>query len=225
MHRTATALALLVACSACQGPLHHGQGSLGHDYKAQILLGAMDVERLDVELEPSLGTAVDAEESTFPVFGGAWQLPLREGPAGSDLGFEVGFTWGAKWDSADLVVDTGSGTFAADNDYTLFDLFAGPVLEWESPRNLRAYVGAGPLVQWGRVELQFDDVVGAPADVTEEGLGFGLYARGGVEFYLGREAWFGVGARWIDTELVLDDAVQEVDLDGAQLYASLTFAY
>ena len=225
-HLTSVCFALLLLlASACQTALEHRTGSVGSGYVAQGILGVTDMQHIGFELESSFGEALDADESKFPMFGGAWQVPMREGPLGTDLGFEIGFTWAAKWDSSDVIVDTGTVIVAADNDYTLVDVFAGPFLATELGRDVRLYGSAGPMLQWGRVELTFDDVVGAPEDVDEEGMGVGLYARAGLELYMGRDAWFGIGARWTDSTVVFDDTVEEVDFDGLQLFATLTFEY
>lgn len=202
---------LLVTLAGCQTP---------RGYRAQGLVGAFDVNRLDVEIEPSLGGSSKAERSSFPILGGAWMVPFDESDSGIEWGLEAGFTWGFKWDSADLVID---GSVAADNDYTLFDLFGGPYLSLPLGKHVRASVSGGPLVVWSRVELTFDP--GGPEKFDEEGVGYGIYTRAGLDVDLGRGTWAGVGVRYSDSTIVFDDAIEQVDIGGAQIYASLTFTY
>lgn len=202
---------LLLVLAACES---------GTRYRAQGIVGAFDVHNLDVEIEPSLGTETSAERSSFPMIGGVWMVPFDEADSGIEWGLEAGFTWGAKWDSADLVID---GSLVADNDYTLVDVFGGPYLSLPLGKAMRASVSAGPLVEWGRVDLTFDP--GGPEPIEEEGLGYGLYSRAGLEFDFGRGVWAGLGVRFVDSTVVFDDAVEQLDINGTQIYASLTYSY
>ncbi len=199
--------ALLASCTSTGG------------YRAQGIFGAMDVTRLAVDVEPVLGDSTHAEHSSFPMVGGAWMVPFGETSSGIEWGLETGFTWGAKWDSADLVID---GSIVADNDYTLVDVFGGAFASLPLGRSVRASVAAGPLVQWGRIELTFES--GGPEDIDEEGAGFGLYTRAGLDFNLGRGTWVGIGARFSDASILFDDVVEEVDIGGTLLYVTLTYS-
>jgi len=204
----ALALVPLTACESTTG------------YRAQGFIGAFDVNQLDVQVEPSLGSQTSAERSSFPTLGGAWMVPFDETDSGIEWGLEAGFTWGAKWDSADLVID---GSLIADNDYTLVDFFGGPYLSLPIGKAMRASISAGPLIEWGRVDLTFDP--GGPEPIDEEGLGYGVYSRAGLDFNFGRGVWAGLGVRFVDSKIVFDDAVEQLDISGAQIYAALTFTY
>jgi len=202
---------LLGLLASCETP---------HGYRAQGFVGAFDVNRLDVEIEPSLGATSQAERSSFPILGGAWMVPFDESDSGIEWGLEGGFSWGFKWDSADLAID---GTISADNDYTLFDLFGGPYVSVPLGRNLRASLSGGPLVLWSRVELTFDP--GGSEPIDEEGVGYGIYTRAGLDVDLGRGTWAGIGVRFTDSMIVFDDAIEQVDIGGTQIYLSLTVTY
>jgi hypothetical protein len=201
-------LALLAACE-----------SVDH-YRAQGIVGGFDVQELDLEIEPSLGTTATADRSVLPTVGGAWLVPYDETDSGIEWGLEAGFTIGAKWDSADLVID---GALVADNDYTLIDFFGGPYLSVPLAKRIRISVAGGPLVEWGRIELTFDP--GGPERIDEEGVGYGLYARTGLDFDFGRGTWVGLGLRATDSVLFFDDAIEQLDIGGTQIYATMTFSY
>jgi hypothetical protein len=186
---------------------------------AQALIGAVFFD--DVEFsrtdpgDPTQTAEVDL--STMPVLGVAGQMPL----AGEslELGFEAGllFSW---WRADSKVVAGGSGTIVVliDTQLVLADLFAGAYLSTIVADSLRLYLGAGPLMMWG--DLDLEDETGSSSDSA---FGVGGYVRGGVEYRLKDGSFLGLGVRALTSDLDFDNsAAANVDLDGLQVMLTYT---
>jgi hypothetical protein len=159
--------------------------------------------------------SVDDDDLEVPTFGGGamWKL----GGDNIDMGLEAMMSFGWRADAAAVAVGGGGAAVAVDVDLFVFDLYGGPFISMFLGRSVRAYVSAGPLMQWAQYEEAsvFDDG-------NSSGFGFGYYARTGVEFVLGGGTMIGMGVRWSDTEVDLDNGLGDLDLTGLQI--ALTFS-
>jgi hypothetical protein len=181
----------------------------------QGLIGATLYQQ--VERTGGSGPPVDgSDDSQMPTIGGGAQWKL--GGEKIDFGLEalLAFSWQA---GATAFASTGGGAVVAvDVDLFLFDLYGGPFASVFLGDRLRAYVGAGPMMQWGSY-----DQSGSALDGSGSGFGLGVYARTGLEVLIGSGTLVGFGVRWSDSTIDLSGGQGDLELDGLQL--AVTFSY
>lgn len=184
----------------------------------QGYLGAVKyttVERHGGSAPPTDGA--DDDLSQLPVIGGGGQWKL----AGDrlDLGFEglIGFGWRA---GATAFVSGGGGAaVAVDVDLSVLDLYGGPFASVMLGDAVRAYGGAGPLMQWAWYEQ------GGAYAGSGSGFGLGYYARAGLEMMVGSGSLVGIGARWSDSTVDLSGDQGDLDLAGVQVMFTMAYFY
>jgi len=92
----------------------------------------------------------------------------------------------------------------------------------------RIYAGAGPVLMYGVMDMDNEDIDTNAGTVTEYddrdyALGLGVYARAGIEFTLNYRNTIGLGVRGVKADLDFNDTVGEVDIQGVQ--AMLTYGF
>ena len=120
---------------------------------------------------------------------------------------------GFSWESGATAFASGGGgaVLAVDVDMLVFDLYGGPFASVFLGEKLRAYVAAGPLLNWVRYDQE-----GSALDADGDGFGVGYYARTGLELAL-PGSMLGVGVRWSDSTTDLDGGLGELELEGFQV--------
>jgi len=185
----------------------------------QGLFGVSDFHVSDIKLDPSRGEIVDDDGMTLPVLGGLFQHPPSGGR--SHLGIEAGFTFGWQGDVVGFTTGGGGAVVAVDNQVFLTDLFVGPYLDTPLGAKGRAYIGAGPLLQWANVDLDWNTALGHE-HASDNGFGYGYYSRTGLEFMARPGLWLGFGVRWVDAKVDLSGELNDLDLEGMQYYLTVT---
>jgi hypothetical protein len=185
----------------------------------QGLFGVSDFTVSDIKLDPSRGEIVDDNGMTLPMLGGVFQHPLSGDRV--HLGLEAGFTFGWQGDVVGFATGGGGAVVAVENDVFLTDLFLGPYLDLPVGPKGRAYVAAGPLLQWANVDLDWNTAIGHQ-HASDNGFGYGYYARTGLEFMARPGLWLGFGARWVDASVDLSGELRDLDLEGMQYYLTVT---
>jgi len=190
--------------------------------RIQGLIGLTEVTDIQVGLDPSYGEIQDEGTSSFPLIGGVFMHPLR----GERLrfGLEGGFTVGWEGDTGIVAINNGTVLVVSDNDIFLLDLFVGPFLELPLGQKARVYASAGPLLQYGRVEMDYIDT-GEYVNHSETGFGGGVYARTGIEFDIGGRNLIGFGVRWLDSSVSLGGALGDLDFQGVQMAVTATTGF
>jgi hypothetical protein len=217
-------LALLPsACASVPGPSQQQDplpGSAPRAGRVTGMIGVTDITAIEVDLDSGIGEA-DSEDLTLPLIGAAYQFPNVSRTA-LEWGFEAGF--GVGWDSEReaVVIDTGAVLVVADNDLRLIDLYGGLYAATKLGQKVRAYGGAGPVLQFGRADLDFDEPIDGSSSASESGVGYGYYTRAGLEYEFRRDTWIGLVARWSDTTLDLGGDIDELDLEAVQLALTVT---
>ena len=163
------------------------------------------------------GFQVEIEDVDYPFLGGGAQWKI--GGDKVDLGVEGMLSFGWRSNVAAFYVGGGGAAIAVDVDSILFDLSAGPFASMFLGDSTRVYVGAGPTLQW----VEYDQELDLP-NTSNGGSGFGtgLYARTGVEWRLSPASLIGIGFRWTDGEVDLDDGLGDLDVEGYQVYLTIT---
>jgi len=160
---------------------------------------------------------------TFPMLGGIAQHALRDGVI--QIGVEGGLTLG--WSGDRTVITAGNGTVIteSDNDVFLVDGFVGGYVNLPLEGGWRFYGGAGPVLQFASVSLEFEDVLGFPVEVNESGVGGGYYVRTGFEIDVGDDVMVGFGLRWLDSYVDLGGGLDGLYLEGIQYGLTASLAY
>src|SRR6185436_15697759 len=122
-------------------------------------------------------------------------------------------------------VGGGSVVVVADNDIFLFDFFGGPFFDLMLGQRTRVYVGAGPLLQWGSVDLDWNQPIQGHVHSSDSGFGVGWYARTGIEFAMRPGLQIGFGIRWVDSYLDLSGDIDRLDFEGEQYYLTVTESF
>jgi hypothetical protein len=180
-----------------------------------VLQGFIGVTLID-ELDRSGGSGPDVDASgidTMPLIGGGAQLKL--GGERVDLGVEAMLA--LNWRANAAAFTTGGGAVAVDVNLLVVEVYGGPFASMFLGDTWRAYVAAGPLVQFGRYDQD-----GGGIDDSGSGFGVGGYARTGLEYRWSNDTMVGIGARWFESEINLDSGLGDIDLSGGQVYLSLT---
>ncbi len=225
---TKTALLLLLGLGSCtiQGPPPSSPEEWHEPgpprAMIQGMLGATDVSRDPlVAYEEPGGLQVDGSGTLF-VLGASGQFPQWGDRV--QLGGEWGFTIGR--DAHRDTVEVHSGKAAVlevhENDLVLGDMFAGAMVAVYPTRKLRLYGGAGPLIQYGRVDLEYEDIDGVLIDIDNSGFGTGLYARTGFELLFAPDTWVGFQVRWIEADVDFGGGVGNFELEAVQYVLSVS---
>ncbi len=220
-------LALLGLCACAELPARSGAQqayteSSGPRHLVQGVFGVMEFNDATQGSSDPPGIEVDSSDLSLPVLGGVFQQALRGDSL--QLGVEGGFTFGFRGTHSTVLLPN-SIVIVADNDVLLSDLFGGLYLNKYIGKSLRLYGGAGPLLQYGRVDVEYIDKFGVPQGVKGSGWGVGLYARAGLEVELGRGTYVGVGVRWIDSHVNMSGPLEDLDYEAVQYMVTVSRSY
>ena len=159
----------------------------------------------------------DEEASQLPVIGGGGQWKLWGQDA--DFGLEAMISFSGRADATAFAAGGGGAVIAVDVDLLLVELYGGPFASWFLGEDARVYASAGPLMEWADFE-QKSDTPGIEDSGT--GFGTGVYARAGIEFRMTENSMIGLGCRWSDSSVDLDNSLGTLDLDGFQVVVTVT---
>jgi hypothetical protein len=186
----------------------------------QGMIGFLDTEGTDIEIEDPGEAFADDDGQSMPSIGVAVQNPSL-GSEWAQVGLELGGT--LSWDSDTRAVSTGNGTLIVLGDTDVFsvDLFVGAYVSVDVFERWRVYGGAGPLLQYTAVDLEYTDDMAQLRELESDGFGVGVYGRVGIERQF-RDMTLGLGVRVIDSEPNMDDGLGDVDFQGLQVMVTAT---
>ena len=233
-HRTALSATLLLALSAAAG----GAESTGEIEKPliQVFLGVLELDDQTGQWEDISDNQVDVDFSSLPsggietefAFGRDWvHWGINAGGSiawkSDDTNFSGGFT---EETGGVLRVDV-------DNSLFLFELHLGGYVRGRLAERVTTYAAAGPLVMYGRHEVEDERAEQLPAgdtvddvpdlkDSDSDDVNIGYYARAGVDFEIGEGQHIGLGLRYMSTELDFDKTVGKIDIEGPQYVFTYT---
>jgi len=153
----------------------------------------------------------------MPLLGGGAQWKL--GGEKIDFGVEAMFSFSWRANATAIAVGGGGAAIAVDVDTFLFEIYGGPVANMFLGDKARVYVSAGPLMQWASYD-QYNSTWGY--NNSGSGFGTGLYARTGIEFGLADRTMMGLGLRWSESNIDLDNGLGELEMDGFQITFTVT---
>lgn len=163
---------------------------------------------------PGAGNDLDR----WPVVGGGGQWVL--GGERIDLGLEALIAFGARANAGAFIIGGGGALIAIDLDFLVVDIYGGPFISSLLGERIRAFAGAGPLIQFAQYG-QSDPSNTVPSE-SGSGFGVGYYARVGAEVRVRAGTFIGFGARWTDSEVDLSNGLGDVDIQGVELFVSVT---
>ena len=188
----------------------------------QGMVGATDLEVVSLETSGASIGIEEANTSTLPLLGAAMTYPLSG--QRFQVGVEVGATAG--WDKGSgLVRLNGTQIASSDNEIFLLDCFVGAGANFFLSERWRLYGGAGPVLQFGYVDLDYTDENGERTGLHEDGFGVGVYARGGIELLLWDFTWAGIGVRWLDSRFDPGGAFTDFDFEALQYVFTVSHRY
>lgn len=124
--------------------------------------------------------------------------------------------------------DNGSEIrFDIDNGLFLGELHLGAYVRAGLAPSLSAYAGAGPMLMYGKMELENDSdaaVAGAVVVDAKAASDFdvGYYARAGLDYRYARGRHLGLGLRYLSAELDFSDTFGQMDISGPQFVITYT---
>jgi hypothetical protein len=117
--------------------------------------------------------------------------------------------------------DSGSGGTAVlvDLDLLICDIYGGPFASLWIADKWRVYGAAGPLVQFVGYDQDSGDEL---LDDGGSGFGTGWYARTGIEYFTAWGTSVGIGVRYLESNVELDDFIGELDAIGFEYAITVT---
>lgn len=188
----------------------------------QGLIGFVDIDDDALQLEVDGDEVLDGGGASMPTLGAAVQLP-GVGRGAVTAGWEWGGTVSFESDFGTVSTGNGGLLVVSDNDYLLVDVFGGAYVNAALGEAWRLYGGAGPLFQYGSVDLEYIDESDELIDVGGDGFGLGVYARAGIE-RLVDSTHFGVGVRWVSSTIEPGSGIEELEIEGWQFLITATQA-
>ncbi|MDZ7783535.1 MAG: hypothetical protein U5K56_11590 [Halioglobus sp.] len=116
---------------------------------------------------------------------------------------------------------------ALDNTVFLAELHLGAYVRGRLHERITAYAAAGPMVLYGYHEVDDESVEGSEEslDLSENdssAFNIGYYGRAGIDFEFRPDQHFGLGVRYLNSELDFDQTVGNIDIEGPQYVLTFT---
>jgi hypothetical protein len=231
MHTIRTTLLALCAAGCAQVTPRHDH--FVHDeleappavYHLQGMLGVTDFRDVDVDIDG----ASEADAPTLPLLGGAVQYPMLGDRNGSRMrarvGLEAGMTFGYDGNTDIFFVDNGIAVVRSEDRLFVADLFGGPYADLLFGDTWRLYGGLGPLIQYGSIDVEYDDGAGGITELDDDGFGLGWHARMGLELRITNQSFIGLGVRWVDTEIDFGGGIGDLDYEAVQVALTMTSGF
>jgi hypothetical protein len=151
----------------------------------------------------------------MPLIGGGGQWKL--GGNGLDYGIEGFFSFEGRANAAAVAIGGGGAAVAVDVNLFIVDVYGGPFISKFLGDKLRVYAGAGPMFQFASYDQEFSNTY-----AYGSGFGVGGYVRTGLEMILPSRTMIGLGALWMDTNVDLSGNLGNLDMEGYQIYLTVS---
>lgn len=196
----------------------------------QAFIGVLSLDDQSGEWRDISDDDVDVDFSSLPSGGLEAEYVFHRGwvhaglnPGGSiawkddDTSFSGGFTEST---GGVLRVDV-------DNSLFLFELHLGAFVRGRLHERVTTYAAAGPMLLYGYHEVEDEQVEPEPRDLEldqtdSSDVNVGFYARFGVDFEVADNQRWGIGVRYLSSELDFSQTVGELDIEGTQYQLTFT---
>ena len=222
----------LFATICCLIALAGAPASADYDRLIGVFIGGLELDEQDGDRIDENGQPIGIEFPTLPTGGieGEYRYGGERVAWGLNPGGSIAWKSSGTRVSGGFTSDTG-GVIRVDIDNSLFigELHLGGYLRGRLTESITAYVAAGPMITYGRIEVEDDDLPEAEPTGTIElessdssDFGVGYYARAGIDFSLQGEQSIGLGVRYMSTKLDFDNDIGEIDVEGPSFVLSYT---
>ncbi len=198
----------------------HGQGMVGYTVFNSGSINFSENSRLQNEV---------SENGDLPglfTVGIAGFTALSNPDAQTQLGAELGLTFGFGGEVDSYAFSNGSGVLRVDSNMLLSDVFTGLFVSQQLGEKARIYLAAGGQLVWANLESDFDEDSSLGErirySVSGSGFGFGVYARAGLEFNYRNEGTLGIGLRAASSSVDFEGDIGEVDFEALQAFIVFT---
>jgi opacity protein-like surface antigen len=196
----------------------------------QVFLGVLELDDQTGQWDEVSDDKVDVDFSSLPsggieaeyLFYNSWvHLGLNSG--GSIAWKNEGTTFSGGVSSG----NGGTLRIDVDNSLMLVEVHLGGYVRARLHERITTYAAAGPMVMYGKHEVEDENVEQLPEGTNQNGTVFltesdssdiniGYYARAGVDFEIAENKHMGFGVRYMSTELDFDKTVGKLDIEGPQ---------
>lgn len=204
-----------------------GRGSSSHAStprpRVTGIVGITEISALDLDLGSRVGDTTDDASLSTPLIGAQFMYPVRRQRL--EWGYEGGFSLGWKNDTNAYVIDTGTVLVQADNEMFLLDFSGGLYVAKTLGQRVRIYGAAGPLMQFGSVDLDLDQPINGDDSLDGSGVGLGYYARTGIDIEARPGTSWGLTLRWVDSRFDMGGSLGRMDVEAVQLGLAVTTGF
>jgi hypothetical protein len=213
-------VAFAVGAAFAQG--HNQDDYWGKPYTIQALLGGVQYDDL-VFTSSETGASTTVDMSTLPQLGGAWSTRPK-GEKIFSLGLEATFLLGFKFDDVQTYTGVAQNYVTASSYLWMFDISGGAYANLMLGKKLRLYGGAGPLIMlsYYNSKQEYTATPGQNASHSDTAVGFGAYARTGLELQVHQHGYLGVGVRGNWSNIDFSDVGGASEISGIAGFVTYT---
>lgn len=168
--------------------------------------------------------------SSMPYLGLSAQFALGESQ--THFGIDSSLLFGWRSNDSSVVAGNGQARVNIDSNLWLLDLAVGVYSQTIFANRWRLYGAVGPLLLFGDYSDDTEEETLTGTSTTEQtasnsdsAFGYGGYAKVGLEYAISHDAFIGIAARGITTNLEFDRAVDDDGLGGLQGFVTFTRLY
>ena len=227
---TVGAAALAVLLLSTTAPSLADTAAIDKPADFQAFIGVLDLDDQRGRWEEISDGDVEVDFSNLITAGLEAEYVFYEGwvHAGLNPGGSLAFKSDDTRFSGGFTNETG-GFLRAELDNTVFlgELHLGAYVRGRLHERITAYAAAGPMVLYGYHEVDDEFFEGGDgsldlSDNNSSDFNIGFYSRAGIDFEFRKDQHFGLGVRYLNSELDFDQTIGNIDIEGPQYVLTFT---
>ena len=199
------------------------------DVLHQVSIGALKLDDQAIHWSAPANGAAEGDFTTLPIVGVESEYVFQRGWVhwGINSGGSLAWKDSALELTGSRVAGGASQRTVVDSSLLLAELHVGGYVRGRLHERITTYAAAGPMLLYGRHELDDQSVFDASGNVLDgetvtdasdsSAFNLGYYARAGIDFEIQKNQHLGVGFRYVTSDLDLDDTVGTLDIEGPQI--------
>ncbi len=190
----------------------------------QVYLGALDLDNQSTSWPGLSDGEANADFATLPIVGLENEFAFHRGWV--HWGLNSGGSVAYKDGGIRFTGTRGSQSTSLDGSLLLAEIHLGGYVRGRLNPRITTYAAAGPMLMYGRHEIDDLTVRDAGGNLVEDATGIdggdssainlGYYARAGIDFEIRQDQHLGFGFRYLASDLDLDDTAGNLDIEGPQ---------